>query len=486
MRSVIVGLDVGTTATKAVAFGVDGPWSRMALREYPLMTPRPGWRVQDPDVIVVAALEALAEVVVDTDVVGISLSTAMHGLIGLDADLTPRTPFLTWADGRSSAEANSLRTSGAAAILYEITGVPTHPMTPLTKLMWFGRDAAQMAHWVGLKDYVILRLTGHLVTELSSASGTGLLDRHRLRWSRTALEIAGISGAQLPEIRATTDQIPLAKDVASLVGLSAGVPVVLGAADGPLGNVGTGALQPGIVGLSLGTSGAARMVVPQSTIDAQGRLFCYALTDDLWVVGGAVSTGGSVVRWARRALGVDSDEELLQLAAQAPPGSEGLVMLPYLGAERAPLWNPDLPGAYLGLHSGHGREHMSRAALEGVAIQLGAVVASLGRVADVREVRATGGAFRSPLWREIVAGVLGMPLSVQDGAEGTARGAAALGLFGLGMSLDLEAALAVLQSQGVEPATEPVHVAAYQAVRERIPALIAAYDDVANLFGALA
>ena len=228
------------------------------------------------------------------------------------------------------------------------------------------------------------------------------------------------------------------------------------------------------------------MVVPQSTIDAQGRLFCYALTDDLWVVGGAVSTGGSVVRWARRALGVDSDEELLQLAAQAPPASEGLVMLPYLGAERAPLWNPDLPGAYLGLHSGHGREHMSRAALEGVAIQLGAVVASLGRVADVREVRATGGAFRSPLWREIVAGVLGMPLSVQDGAEGTARGAAALGLFGLGMSQDLEAALAVLQSQGVEPATEPVHVAAYQAVRERIPALIAAYDDVANLFGALA
>lgn len=486
MNQVIIGLDVGTTATKAVAFGLQQPMRRVALREYPMLSPQRGWQVQDPGAVAAAALQAVRDVATGLDVVGISVSTAMHGLIGLDAANAPLTPLITWADGRATPQSRSLRTSGAAAMLYEISGVPVHPMTPLAKLMWFAENdpdaAAEVQTWVGLKDYVLLALTGQLVTELSSASGTGMLDRRRLRWSRSAVELAGVTLSQLPEILKTTDVLPLQESVAAQVGLPAGLPVVLGAGDGPLGNVGTGALAPGTVGLSLGTSGAARTVVSQPSLDPHGRLFCYALTEDLWVVGGAVSSGGSVLRWAREAFGADNDEQVLQWAADVAPGSDGLVMLPYLLAERAPLWNPDLPGAYLGVRAHHGRGHFVRAALEGVGLQLAAVVDSIDQVAPVTQVLATGGALRSPLWRQIVADCLGRPLTVSDGPAGTAVGAAALGLVALGREPDLGVAVASLQSEASIIQT-PVAAGVYADVRARIPGLIRAYAEVEELFG---
>lgn len=486
-RRVIVGLDVGTTAAKVVAFGVDDPWQTVALREYPMHSPEYGWQVQDPDVVVAALLDAVAEVAgADVQVIGLSVSSAMHGLIGLGPDHEPLTPLLTWADARASEQAKSLRTTGAAAVLYEISGVPVHPMSPLTKLMWFStHDPELMARvrwWVGLKDYVLLRLSGRMATELSTASGSGLMDRHRLRWSRTALEIAGISETALPEILPTTATVPLCQQVAAQAGLPAGLPVVVGAGDGPLGNVGTGALTAGSVGVSLGTSGAARMMVPRSSLDPSGRLFCYALTEDMWAVGGAVSTGGSVGRWAREVFGASSDDELLEWAADVPPGADGLVMIPYLLAERAPLWDPELTGAYLGIRSGLTRGHFVRAALEGVAMQLSLIVDALDGIESVRDVSATGGAFRSPVWAEIVAGCLNRPLHVLDGAEGTARGAAALGLWALGESDDLRAALARLQPLESGSVTEPVDAQVYQRQRARIPAMIEAYDQVADAY----
>jgi gluconokinase len=360
-EQVIIGLDVGTTGVKVVAFGLDSSWQHLALREYPLLQPAPDRQVQEPAKILIAVGEALAECVAATgraQVIGLSLSAGMHGLMALDADLQPLTPLVTWADARAREQARSLRRSGRAGELHALTGVPVHPMSPLTKLMWFAQHdprTCSAAHkWVGLKDYVILWLTGRLVTELSSASGTGLLELATRGWSPAALTLAGVSADQLPEILPTTAVLELAAAPASRVGLPAGTPVVVGAADGPLGNLGTGAVTPGVVGLSLGTSGAIRMAVPEPSVDADGTLFCYALTDAAWVVGGAISTGGVIVRWAGDALAPDvaaaagdgsPDAALLELAASAPAGSAGLVMVPYLLAERAPLWDPDIPGA---------------------------------------------------------------------------------------------------------------------------------------------
>lgn len=500
---VVIGLDVGTTATKAVAFEIGASWRYTALREYPLSAPQPGWQVQDPLAIRVAVIEALTECVAAVGsgtVIGVSVSTAMHALVGLDAGREPLTSLITWADGRSADEARALRASNLAADLYRASGTPIHPMTPLTKLMWFSRRepafTSQVRWWAGLKDFVLSTLVGEVVTELSSASGTAMLDLSTRDWSPSAIRLAGISPEQLPPILATTATLRLSEAVAVQVGLPAGLPVVVGAGDGPLGNVGTGAISPGVAGLSLGTSGAVRLVVPEPMLDPAGRSFCYALTDTQWIVGGAVSTGGVAVRWAGGVFGgglTESDPgardaELLALAEAVPPGSEGLLMLPYLLAERAPLWDPDLAGAYLGIRHHHTAGHFVRASVEGVALQLSTIVESLDRIAPVNSIRATGGALRSMLWRRVLAAAIGRPLTVIAGAEGSALGVAALGMLGLGRADDLTAALAALTPQlDAKPAevpevASPAEVALYEGLRSSVPSLLAAYDDVAHLF----
>lgn len=497
---VVIGLDVGTTATKAVAFGLGSGWRQTVVREYPLLQPAPGWQVQDPDTLVAAVMGALAEVVARSRgarVVGISVSSAMHGLIGLDAQLRPLTPLLTWADARAADEARTLRESGLARELHRTSGTPVHPMSPLTKLIWFARHepvlCSRVRAWVGLKDYVLHALTGTLATELSSASATGLLDLTTRTWNPVAMDLAGVRDDQLPPILSTTSALGLSKAVAARLGLLTATPVVVGAGDGPLGNLGTGALGRGVVGLSVGTSGAVRMVVPQPVVDNSGRLFCYALTDDAWVVGGAVSNGGVAVRWAGDVFGQGSggertsEAELLELAASVPPGSDGLVTLPYLLAERAPLWDPSLTGAFLGLRHSHTRGHFVRSIVEGVALQLSAIVAELDELEPVTEIRATGGVFRSEVWRQVVAGALAHPLTVTGGAEGSALGAAALGVYALGRAASLEQAVetlspGLLAADGQRVEVSVADTVVYERMRTAIPALLSSYAAVADLF----
>lgn len=389
---VVLGLDVGTTDTKAVAVDLGSAWQHVARRGYPLLQPAPGHAVQDPATVLDAVDGALVEAVaaahrLGATVVAVSVSTAMHGLIALDDDGTPLTPLLTWADSRAAEQARGLRASGRGIALHRSSGTPVHPMSPMTKLLWFAEhDPALLSRarwWAGLKELVLHHLTDQVATELSSASATGLLDLATRGWDPAVADLVGVSTDQLPPVLPTTEVLGLAAAAAGRLGLPTGLPVVVGAADGPLANLGSGAVAPGVAGLSLGTSGAVRAVVPVPHVDEGGRLFCYALTEDAWVVGGAVSNGGVVMRWAVDTFGGpgsadDAEARVLALAATAPPGCDGLVMLPYLLAERAPLWDPDLPGAYLGLRREHGPAHLVRAAVEGVAVQL-AVVTRRGR-----------------------------------------------------------------------------------------------------------
>jgi gluconokinase len=499
---VMIGLDVGTTDVKAAAFGLGSGWRSVAIRGYPLQQPAPGHEVQDPATILTASGAALAEcaaAVGTAQVLGISVSAGMHGLMALDGDLRPLTPLVTWADARAREEARSLRQSGQAAELHALTGVPVHPMSPLTKLMWFAHHDPQTwadaRWWVGLKDYILLWLTGRLATELSSASGTGLLDMSTRTWSTKAIEVCGVDADRLPPIMPTTATLGLAAATAAKVGLPADTTVVVGAADGPLGNLGTGAMSPGIAGLSLGTSGAVRMAVDEPRVDEDRALFCYALTDSVWIVGGAISNGGATLRWAGGSLAPDvqaaaggegSDAAVLDLAAGVPAGSDGLVMLPYLLAERAPLWDPDLPGAYLGLRREHTRAHLIRAAVEGVCLQMRIILDRLDKVKPVSSVRATGGVFRSALWGEVMAAMLGRPLHVVGGAEGTALGAAMLGLFALGRASTLtDAAAQLTGSAAAEPVEpDPQLVTTYDRLRASVPDLIGELGRVGALLSA--
>ncbi len=456
---VVIGVDIGTTSTKAVAYDAGGRSGASHSVGYPLQEPEPGYAEQDPDEILEAVLECLAQVAgaVGRPVAGLSFSSAMHSLIGLDPKGVPLTPSITWADSRAVVQAERLRASPGGQALHRRTGTPVHPMSPLAKLLWFREErprvAERVAHWVQIKDYVLQHLCGALVTDHSLASGTGLMDIHQLAWDPVALDLAGISPDQLPELLATTSVLPpLTAEVVARTGLPRDMKVVLGAADGPLANLGVGAVHPGVAACSIGTSGAIRMMVERPHVDADGGVFCYALTEDHWTVGGAINNGGVVLQWAGAArapdLGDDPEKELLELAAHAPVGSGGLIMLPYLLGERAPHWSSLPRGAYVGLTREHGRAHLVRAALEGVCLQLALVLASITADNEIREVRATGGFARSPLWRQLLADVLGRDVTFTTASEGSSFGAALLGMQALGIvpSIDVAAELVEIES----------------------------------------
>jgi gluconokinase len=431
---IVLGLDVGTTSAKATAFGTDGRRAGHAEVVYEGQDPA----AQDPGAVVDAAMHALAQV----EAGAVACSTAMHGLVALDEHDRPLTPLLTWADTRAVDQADRLKAEHPD--LHDRTGTPLHPMSPLAKLVWF-RECAPEIHaaarrWVGLKELVLHRLTGRWVVDCSVASGTGLLDLATLDWCPEALELAGVHREQLAELVAPSELV--------------GEGIIAGAGDGPLANLGIGAVRPGVAACSIGTSGALRLMVERPAVDPKRRLFCYALTDARWAVGGAINNGGVVLEWAREALAPElSLSELLDLASTAPPGSDGLLMAPYLLSERAPHWDAHATGAYVGLRRQHGRAHLVRAALEGVCRQLALVLESLEAAGQrVHEIRATGGFARSPFWRQLLADVLGRPIGFPESHEGSGFGAALLGLHALGEVESLDVAADLVQiAHVVEP-----------------------------------
>ena len=497
---VLVGLDSGTTATKAVTAGTDGRVRDVASAAYALRVPQPGRAELDARRLQEAAVEALAAVVARAAargdrVVGLCLSAAMHGLVPLAQDGTPLGPLVTWADNRAAAQAAELVADGRAPGLHARTGTPVHPMSPLVTLAWWSATSPELVagtpRWGGVKELLLAALCGRAdLVDLSSASATGLYDLVGRRWDDEALAVAGVRPAQLAEVVPTTTVLPgLLPAVAARVGLPQGLPVVVGASDGVLASLGTGAVRQDVAAVSIGTSGAMRLAVPRPTVDPARRLFCYALTEDLWVVGGAVNNGGSVVRWAGHALAArfdrgplegeaadDLDARLLDEAAAVPAGSEGLLCLPYLLGERAPWWRTGMRGAYLGLRREHGRPHLVRAAVEGVCQQLALVRDALGDL-PVREVRATGGAVASALWVRTLASALDLPVRVAESPEGTGLGACLLGMHALGALPDLEAATALVAVHDpVEP--DPQDAATYRRLRPLVEQSTLALADV--------
>ncbi len=493
---VVVGVDIGTTSTKAVAFTADGVARATGRAGYELRSSAPGYEEQDADEVAAAAVAATAEAVraareAGHRIAGLSFSAAMHSLIGLDEHGKPMTPLITWADARAAEQARELRArDGEALELQRRTGTPVHPMSPMVKLRWFaekdGALAARVRHWAGIKELVLLRLTGELAVDFGVASTTGLFNLADEAWDAGALDYAGIDADRLPAPVPPTTTLALTTEGAALVGLEAGTPVVAGGSDGPLANLGLGAIRPGAVACSIGTSGAVRAVVDTPLMDDRGRAFCYVLDRGRYVVGGAVNNGGIVLDWCGDALAPDVGEPaaLLALAERVPAGSGGLLFLPYLLGERAPHWSGRPRGAYLGLTREHRREHLIRAAIEGVSLQLAVVLASLEEAGiEIREVRATGGFARSPLWRGIVAAAFGRPVGFAESPEGSALGAALLGMTALGMldSLDRAADLVtVTEVQEPDPNDAEVYAQLRPVFDDAFGALAATFESLAD------
>jgi gluconokinase len=495
-RDVVVGVDIGTTSSKAVAFTVDAVAVGSGQAGYPLHTRHPGYAEQDAGQVREAALVATAGAVSQAvasghRVVGLAFSAAMHSLIGLDATGQPVTPVLTWADSRAEAQAARLRDGPDGLALHKRTGTPVHPMAPVVKLRWYAEQQPQVAaivrHWVGIKEYLLHRLTGQLVVDHGIASATGMFSLEKLEWDAEALAFAGIRADQLPEPMPTTAQVGLSHEGSSLLGVPADTPLVLGSSDGPLANLGLGVIRPGSVACSIGTSGAVRISADHPQVDDRGRVFCYILAPGRYVIGGAVNNGGLVLDWLGEAIAPDLDSgdptALLERAEQVPAGCGGLMFLPYLMGERAPHWSGQPRGVYLGLTREHRREHLLRAALEGVCLQLAVVLASLREAGlEIRDIRATGGFSRSPLWRRILAGAFGRPVGFASSPEGSSLGAALLGMAALGLLDSLDQAADLVE---VTESTRP-DITEAEAYARLLPIFDNAYEALVPTFTELA
>lgn len=472
----IIGIDIGTTSTKSVLFTPDGRAIRKAQVEYPLHRPVAHAAVQDPVQIFEAVLSTVQQVTHQRDpaaVVGLAFSSAMHSLIAVAADGALLTPSITWADNRAAHWAQTLQASHPE--IYHRTGTPIHPMSLLVKLVWLRHEQPQIfqaARFISIKEYVLFRLFGQYWVDYSIASATGLFNLFSLTWDSSALEIAGIQPEQLSQPVPTTQILTgMAADLAQQMGVSAQIPVVIGASDGALSNLGLGALSAGQVAVNLGTSGAVRAVVDRPMTDPQSRLFCYALSEQHWVIGGAVNNGGILLRWLQDQFAAtstktssESYELLMQLAETAPAGANGLLFHPYLLGERSPLWDPNARGSFFGLRFNHSRADLTRAGLEGVLFNLQQVLQALQATAgETQQILATGGFVRSPFWRQMMADIFNQPITVPKQYESACLGAAILGLYALGRIDSLTVDPAIL-GPAYQHQPQPQQVAIYQQI----------------------
>lgn len=481
-----LGLDIGTSGTRAVLVDSQGKLAASASAEHaPFRSPNPGWAEQDPEDWWRAAQQAIREVLAASGakVDAIGLTGQMHGAVLLDAAGQVLRPSLIWCDQRTDAECEWLHKTIGRKRLIELTANPALPNFTLTKLLWVKKHEpevfARIAHMLCPKDYIRYRLTGAFAMDVQEASGTLLLDVAHRRWSSEVAHAAGIPEAWLPPLF-ESQQIcaAIAPAAAADTGLKTGTPVVAGSGDQGAGAIGMGILEPGAVSATIGTSGVVFAATDQPTRDPLGRLhtFCHAVPER-WHVMGVTQAAGLSLRWLRDTIAPCADyDTLTNEACHVPAGSDGLLWTPYLLGERTPHLDSQARAAFVGLTASHTRGHLVRAVLEGVAYSLKdtfTLFAELGIPA--KHVRLGGGGARGPLWREIQASVYGLPCEILTAEEGAAFGAALLAAVGAGAWPNLNAACdaAIEVAERIEPdaAWALRYSDGYAAYRKVYPAL---------------
>ena len=473
----IIGLDLGTTNVKAALVNQLGEVLASAARGCAMRSPRPGWVEQEAEQVWQGAVECLRAVAgraTAVRVVGLCLSGAMHSLLPVDGQGTPLAPAMTWADQRAAEKVGVLRAQTDAHALYERTGCPLQALYHPAKLRWWVDEAPHIARqaalFAAIKDWALFRLTEAWMTDHSLASATGLQDTCQFKWDDEALRLAGIGPERLPALVSTTTLAgEITPGAARLTDLPAGLPVVIGASDGALANLGAGAASPGQTAITVGTSGAIRHVVSKPRFDRRERTWCYALGQGRWLAGGAINNAGLAVQWVRERFfpdleGAEGYRQLMLQAERIAPGAEGVFLLPYFTGERNPHWDTQARALLSGLSFEHTRAHVARAVLEGVAFCLADVWEALSEAGGAEEapsqVRLTGGVTQSPVWGQIVADVLGVSLTAVEAADASAVGAAMLGFHAL-QGLPLEQMAGRVQT-GARYAPDPDRYAFYR------------------------
>lgn len=496
--SLVLGLDVSTTATKAILLERDGTVLAVAAAEYPFETPFPLWAEQDPALWWEAAQQTIGQVLAESgrtgdDIAAVGAGGQMHGMVLLDEHGEVVRPAILWNDGRTGAECDEIRAAVGRERLIEVTGNDALTSYTATKMLWVRNNEPE--NWARArrlqlpKDYVRFRLCGEYALDVNDGSGTVLFDIKARTWSREVVEAIGLDMAMLPRTVEGPEIVgEVTPGAAAATGLRAGTPVVGGAGDQAANAVGLGAVRSGIAAMSVGTSGVVFVPTEGPSVEPDGRLsaFAHAVPGTWHLMGVTLSAAGSL-QWLRDELapGVGWDD-LTALAVDVPPGSEGLVYLPYLSGERTPHADPLARGAFIGLTVRHGLGHMVRAVLEGVAFSLRDVFELVSQTAPdpLRELRASGGGTNSRLWRQIIADVLGAPIALTRTAEGVATGGAILAAVAAGWFETVDEACETMIE--VTDTTAPgeqagAYEAAYMVYRSLYPKLEATFAELAEV-----
>ena len=489
-----LGIDVGTGGTRAVIIDGSGKVIGAATGEHvAFASPQTGWAEQDPadwwkacQTAVKNALQA-AKVTAD-QVACVGLTGQMHGAVLLDTSGAVIRPSIIWCDQRTEDQCREITEKIGAARLIELTCNPALTNFTLTKLLWVREH--EPANWKRIasvllpKDYIRFRLTGEHAIDVADASGTLMLDVAHRRWSQEVVDAAGVNPAWLPKLYESIEVSGrLSAEGAKATGLKEGTPVVAGAGDQAAGAVGMGIVRPGAVSATIGTSGVVFAATDRPALDPKGRIhtFCHAIPGR-WHVMGVTQAAGLSLRWFRDNFGTvttdnrDPYDRLADEAAKIPAGSDGVLWAPYLMGERTPHLDPYARAALIGLAANHGRGHIIRAILEGVAFSLRDTFTIFEEMnVPVRNIRLGGGGARSPLWRQIQADVYAHGVEVVEAEEGGAYGAALLAGVGAGAwpSVDEACDTAIRVAKRVDPNAQDQAVMQrqYQAYRRLYPAL---------------
>ena len=500
--SILLGLDIGTGGARCLAVDESdesGEVVAEASSEYPLSSPRPGWSEQDPEDWWRAAKEVLGRVAAEVEggagaggeVVGLGLTGQMHGSVFLDSSDEVIRPALLWNDQRTQKQCAEITAAVGEERLIRMSGNPALTGFQAPKILWLRAEEPDLYERVSKvllpKDYIRLKLTGEYATDASDAAGTLLLDMRSRDWSAEILQALEIPEEWMPKVYEGPEKTgELRKEVAGELGLPAGLPVAAGGGDNAASAVGTGIVSEGFLSSSVGTSGVLFAHTDTFRPEPSGRLhaFCHAVPDAYHLMGVTLSAGGSL-SWWRETLGKGYDE-LVEVAGEVSPGSEGLLFLPYLSGERTPHLDPGARGSFFGLTTRHTTAHMTRALMEGVVFSLKDSLEIMGELGvEAREIRATGGGAKSPLWRQLQADIYDRPIYRTATDEGPAYGAALLGGVASGVygSVKEASSLVKLREEVTEPDRERARLYGeyYEVYRSLYPATREAMSRLTDL-----
>jgi xylulokinase len=489
MTTRLLGIDVGTGGTRVVLLDETGRVLSAATTDHaPMASPQLGWAEQDPRDWWHAARAAINECLGKAsasagEIAATGLTGQMHGLVMLDATGEVLRPALIWCDQRTEGECRAITDRVGAKRLIELVANPALTGFTLPKIWWVRAHEPEVWSRVRSimlpKDYVRFMLTGARATDVADASGTLLFDVVNRRWSSEMLQASALAPEILPKVFESPEiSGRVSKDGAAASGLREGTPVVAGGGDQAAGAVGMGIVEPGNVSATIGTSGVVFAATSAPVVEPKGRIhtFCHAIPRR-WHVMGVTQGAGLSLRWFRDQFCTGATyDALMNEAAEAPPGADGLLWAPYLMGERTPHLDPNARGALVGFTAQHTRAHVIRAILEGVAFSLRdtfTIFRELG--VPVKSIRLGGGGARSPLWQQIQADVYGMRVDLIAAEEGAAYGAALLAGVGAGVWRSVEAACesAVHAARHVEPVAKNVDLMnrRYEEYRKLYPAL---------------